>query len=434
MYTGFIDLFRKRKESLVELSQGQKVLISFEGEQINRQVALIGLTEEDLRVVKQLKQLVEPHLTEIVDGFYAKVLDIPVLRKIIYDHSSPEKLKGTLTKHLAEMLDGNFDETYLQQRMTIARVHTKINLDPNWYMGAFQLLQHAIINLINEKIECKEDAYRFIGAITRMFNFEQQLVLDEYNKSTKREILDENAKVRNEVKDRIGVTSESLAAISEETQTFMEELMASSTEVSITVHKTAEQSAKTQGLAKEGYTHMVLLDEKINEIQSSSDEMDLMIGQLNSSSKEIQEVVNFVKNIAEQTNLLSLNSSIEAARAGEFGKGFAVVAEEIRKLSDETKNSVTKITGLINRNNELISKSMESLTEMKGKIEEGSRNSDGTKTSFGGIVSSMDESIGYVDQAVTEIHGLITGIHRMGAATENIANSAEELNETTRDF
>jgi len=54
-------------------------------------------------------------------------------------------------------------------------------------------------------------------------------------------------------------------------------------------------------------------------------------------------LLKIVKSIAAQTNILGINAAIEAARVGQAGAGFSVVASEIRKLSDESINSVKTI-------------------------------------------------------------------------------------------
>ncbi len=71
-----------------------------------------------------------------------------------------------------------------------------------------------------------------------------------------------------------------------------------------------------------------------------------LILELSEHTQQIGNSIGIVDDIAEQTNMLALNAAVEAARAGEHGKGFAVVAGEIRKLADESKQAITKISAL----------------------------------------------------------------------------------------
>lgn len=87
---------------------------------------------------------------------------------------------------------------------------------------------------------------------------------------------------------------------------------------------------------------------------------------------------------ASRSNILALNASIEAARSGEAGKGFAVVAAEMGKLAKESGSSSAEIKATLNKitehlesivtgttnANEVAKTHIESITEIKTKLQE----------------------------------------------------------------
>ena len=70
------------------------------------------------------------------------------------------------------------------------------------------------------------------------------------------------------------------------------------------------------------------------------------INNVKTVSIEIYTILDLIKNIADQTKMLGLNAAIEAARAGDAGRGFGVVATEIRNLSENSRKTADKIAEL----------------------------------------------------------------------------------------
>jgi hypothetical protein len=106
-----------------------------------------------------------------------------------------------------------------------------------------------------------------------------------------------------------------------------------------------------------------LISDGIEKAVETNDKVLSEVYEAQSSAKNTDEVLSFVKNVASQTNLLGLNAAIEASRAGELGRGFSVVASEIRKLSSSSSASISEINATLQKIQVSVNKIAESITE-----------------------------------------------------------------------
>ncbi len=126
------------------------------------------------------------------------------------------------------------------------------------------------------------------------------------------------------------------------------------------------------------------------------------MGQINTSSKKIADIIGVIDEIAFQTNLLALNAAVEAARAGEQGRGFAVVASEVRNLAGRSATAAKEIKALIQ--------------DSVSKVEEGSKLVDESGKALADIVTSVKKVTDIVSEIASASQEQSSGIDQVGKA------------------
>lgn len=208
---------------------------------------------------------------------------------------------------------------------------------------------------ISEKLLTKEDE---IGTLSKSLSKMQsslrtmmKAVVDECtNVGQMLNDINKNMFSLDEGIEDISSTTEELSAGIEETAASSEEMNATSLEVEKAIESVAAKAqegaatvSKVSKLSEEMKNSAIASKQEATEIYGRT-KADLQNAiEQSKAVNQINELSNTILSIASQTNLLALNASIEAARAGEAGKGFAVVANEIRKLSEESTSSVSRI-------------------------------------------------------------------------------------------
>jgi len=373
-------------------------------------------------------------------------LEFSVNATAILDHQG--NLMGNMVEwgDITEQKDAERQIQSLIDNAVQGQLDTRI--DASTYTGFMKGLGDGINELMNAVVEPLQEAQRVIKALSEGDLTEE--MEGEYSGefAELRDAINETNTVLSEMVDQIMDSSESILTSSdeisrgntdlsqrtEEQASSLEETASSMEQMTSTVKQNADNAREANQLAAAARDQA----EKGGEVVQNA---VAAMGEINTSSKKIADIIGVIDEIAFQTNLLALNAAVEAARAGEQGKGFAVVAAEVRNLAQRSAGAAKEIKGLINDSVERVDEGSKLVDESGKTLEEivnGVKKVSDIIAEIAAAAQEQSAGIEEVNKAITQMDEMTQQnaalVEEATAASESMNEEAKEMNDLMEFF
>lgn len=212
----------------------------------------------------------------------------------------------------------------------------------------------------------------------------------------------------------------------DEASTLMEGILGSSRQMGDKAKDIHDAARIGMENSEKGMSMVTDVVDSMLQISQYTEKTNSSIHALTGRSNEIARVLGVITEIAAQTNLLALNAAIEAAQAGDAGRGFAIVAEEIRKLAEDSKNSVQEIEKVVQDVKKDTTQAVDVMEQMKHSVQTGESTSKTASDAFKEIFESSTKTLQQSREIVEAAEAQINSINEVVSITESIVVVAEE--------
>jgi methyl-accepting chemotaxis protein len=401
----------------------------------------MGLNEAALQALRDFAPVLDKALPDILAKFYQHMRTRPELMAMFKDGGAIDRARSAQAEHWRKLFRADFSAAYMESVARIGRMHSRIGLEPRWYIGGYGFIAGDLL-----AVACRSSAGRIntaasikrmgvlAAAITQAVLLDIDLSVAVYEEELKLMHARKLSESVNNFEARIGGMASSLSGASQQLETLAQNMNSSveaTTRQSATVAHAAEAAgAGVSTVAAAAEQLSASIGEIGRQVTQSARMTDRAVGEarhtdgivraLAEGAGKIGQVVDLITSIAGQTNLLALNATIEAARAGEAGRGFAVVASEVKSLAQQTGRATEEIGAQIGQVQTATNQAVDAIRAITGIIEEVA----GIATSIAAAVEQQSAATAEIARNVQEMSG------NTQMVTSNIAEVGRAVNET----
>ena len=225
--------------------------------------------------------------------------------------------------------------------------------------------------------------------------------------------------------DAIGGSTEGISRAANDLSRRTEQQASSLEETAAALDELTASVRKTAGVAKEASELAEIARSETQQSGSIVADAVAAMSEIESSSRQISQIIGVIDEIAFQTNLLALNAGVEAARAGEAGSGFAVVASEVRALAQRSAEAAREIKSLISTSSTHVAAGVERVGETGQAL-------DRLATRVVEIDQRVGEIAASAQEQATGLHEINTAVNQMDRFTQENAAMVEEARAATQ--
>ncbi len=240
-----------------------------------------------------------------------------------------------------------------------------------------------------------------------------------------------NSEITTSISQLAASASETATSIGETTVTV--EQVKQTAEVSNHKAKIVSENAfRATEISNEGKKAVANTIEGMKNIKKQMESIAGMVVHLSEQSQTIGDITDTVNELAEQSNLLAVNAAIEASKAGDQGKGFTVVAQEIRNLSERSKEATLQVRGVLKDIQKSISASVMATEEGGKAVEEGMNLTATSGDAINSLSDSVTESANAAIQIAASSQQQLEGMDQVVAAMETIKLASSQAASSTQ--
>ncbi|WP_421837809.1 methyl-accepting chemotaxis protein [Novosphingobium sp.] len=410
-----------------------------------------------------------------LDKLYDRIAATPETAGFFASKAAMGSAKAKQIAHWQALFAGGPTADYFQRAERVGKVHARIGVSPQWYIGAYASVLEPILGTIVGRLS--RGTAKRIATLVKMALLDMEIAVETYlvvEEERRRAVIDalgaalqrmtdgnfstplealppEFAAIHNDfetMRAQVGTAlgdvaqtsravdvgaqeirqaSDDLARRTEQQAASLEEASAAMTALAASVGSTAGDAAHLHDSVQAAHGDAQAGGGVVDEaVQAMTD--------ISVSAQEIGKIISVIDGIAFQTNLLALNAGVEAARAGDAGRGFAVVANEVRALAQRSAEAALDIKTLIGQSSvqvergvALVGQTGDSFARIVRKVGEIAQ----LASNIASAASTQATNIGHVRETVRELDVMTQQnaamVEEATAASRNLAGEADRM-------